>query len=150
MNSIYQHRQFGLAMLAIMIIPTLGLIAAVGLANQPAALPPLVIVLAVLISTMIIFGSLTVEVDARQISLYFGGGLLRRAVPVEQIRQVKVVRNPLWMGLGIHFFPGGIIYNVSGLDAVELTLQDGRLIRIGSDEPGALAKAIETSRRQTI
>jgi hypothetical protein len=34
------------------------------------------------------------------------------------------------------------VWNVSGLDAVELTLRSGRRFRIGTDEPEELAKAI--------
>ena len=38
--------------------------------------------------------------------------------------------------------PGGWIWNVSGLDAVELLLGDGRVLRVGTDEPEALSRAI--------
>jgi hypothetical protein len=35
------------------------------------------------------------------------------------------------------------LYNVGGLDAVEITLASGRMLRIGSDEPNALAAALQ-------
>jgi len=35
-----------------------------------------------------------------------------------------------------------VIYNASGFDAVELRMDDGRRIRIGTDEPHALAAAL--------
>lgn len=149
MNLIYQHKQFGQAMLVILIIPTLVLIAGVGVSRSPVVLLPLLIVLVVMTAAMFIFGSLTVEVYTGQVALYFGPGLLRRSIPLEQIAQVRIVRNPLWMGLGIHFFRGGVIYNVSGLDGIEITLDDGRLVRIGSDEPADLMRAIESAKQQS-
>jgi hypothetical protein len=42
--------------------------------------------------------------------------------------------------------PGGVIWNVSGFDAVELELDDGTRFRIGTDEPVALAAAIALAR----
>jgi hypothetical protein len=42
--------------------------------------------------------------------------------------------------------PGFRLYNVSGLDAVELHLKSGEIRRIGTDDPQGLAAAIEQSR----
>jgi hypothetical protein len=44
--------------------------------------------------------------------------------------------------VGIRLSPGGVLWNVSGLDAVELSLDGGRRFRVGTDEPRALAAAI--------
>ena len=49
---------------------------------------------------------------------------------------------PWWYGWGIHLTPRGWLYNVGGLDAVELALNNGRTLRIGSDEAAALARAL--------
>jgi hypothetical protein len=38
------------------------------------------------------------------------------------------------------------LFNVSGLDAVEVELVDGKRIRIGTDEPQALVAAIRARR----
>jgi len=146
MQTIYEHRQFGLVMLVILIVPTLGLAAAVVLSNQPAALLPLSVILVFMLFIIVTFGSLTVKVDTQQVLLYFGLGLLRRSFPLEQVTGARVVRNTLLMGLGIHFIRGGLIYNVSGLDGVEIILKDGRLARIGTDEPAALTRAIEQAK----
>ena len=42
-------------------------------------------------------------------------------------------------GWGIRWIPGGWLWNVSGLDGVELALVSGRRFRIGTDEPEQLA-----------
>lgn len=144
MKPIYEHTQFGSVILFIMLIPVLGLVAAVAVSDaQPAALIPAVIVTVFILFTMVIFGSLTVKVSPEHVLLHFGPGWPRRSIPVEQISGVRVVRNAAWMGLGIHFIHRGMIYNVSGLDGVEISLNNGRLVRIGTDEPAALARAVE-------
>jgi len=38
---------------------------------------------------------------------------------------------------------GGWMYNVWGLDAVELNLTSGKVFRIGTDEPAELLAAVE-------
>ncbi|HSD26575.1 MAG TPA: hypothetical protein VLL75_04680, partial [Vicinamibacteria bacterium] len=42
--------------------------------------------------------------------------------------------------------PGLLLWNVSGLDAVELALPEGKRFRIGTDEPGPLAGAITATK----
>jgi hypothetical protein len=37
-----------------------------------------------------------------------------------------------------------VLWNVSGLDAIEFDLRSGRRFRLGTDEPEALARALET------
>jgi hypothetical protein len=94
---------------------------------------------------LITFTTLTVQVDSNLVKLYFGIGVPRKALPLEVIRNLRVVRNSPLLGWGIHWFPSGWIYNVGGFEAVEIELKDGSRLRIGSDEADELAKAIEDS-----
>jgi hypothetical protein len=98
--------------------------------------------LAVLALVLLLFGSLTVEVDREAIRLRFGVGLVRKRIPLAGFRSWREVRNPWSAGWGIRLFPGGVLWNVSGLDAVELVLADGRRFRVGTDEPAELVRAI--------
>ena len=43
------------------------------------------------------------------------------------------VQNSWWHGWGIRFISGGSMYNVAGLEAVELLLASGKKFRIGTD-----------------
>jgi hypothetical protein len=61
---------------------------------------------------------------------------------VSRITDARPVRNPWYYGLGIHYTSDGWVFNVAGLDAVEIVLENGRKIRIGTDEPERLAAAI--------
>lgn len=88
------------------------------------------------------FGWLRVEVGEGRVRLRYGIGLIRKEIPLRDVGEVQPVRNPWYYGWGIRLIPGGWLYNVSGLDAVELRREGGGRTRIGTDEPQALAAAI--------
>ncbi|HSM02323.1 MAG TPA: hypothetical protein VK960_07805 [Acidimicrobiia bacterium] len=88
------------------------------------------------------FSTLTVIVDGDQVRAYFGRGWPRRAISRREVTAVRAVRNKWWYGLGIRVIPGGTLWNVWGLDAVELQLESGRVFRIGTDEIDALVAAL--------
>jgi len=91
---------------------------------------------------LVLFGTMTVSVDDSAVEVRFGIGVIRKRVYLADIEACRIVRNPWYYGWGIHFIPGGILYNASGLSAVELQLMSGRLVRIGSGEPDVLAAAL--------
>jgi hypothetical protein len=92
------------------------------------------------------FFSLTVEIEKNALTCRFGVGLIRKDIPLSEVSHVSAVLNPWWVGWGIRWIPGQYwVWNVSGFQAVELTLKDGSRFRIGTDEPEALVHAIELS-----
>jgi len=103
---------------------------------------PFVVIAIVTTVILLLFVTLTVTVDDTAIEARFGIGLIGKRVPFDRIRSCQVVRNPWYYGWGIHFIPGGILYNASGLSAIELRLTNGRCVRIGSGEPDVLAAAL--------
>ena len=105
--------------------------------------PVTLVVLAVLLATLAIFPFMTVEVDGRTFSIAFGRGLARTAWPIDELHAWRAVRNPWWYGWGIHYIPGGWLYNVSGSCAVEIELAGGRRARIGTDDPAGLVAALD-------
>ena len=131
----YRHTQISSILIGILL-----LVATITVAVQPTrwSLPLLLPALVVLL----LFGWLTVTVDEGAVALRFGVGLIRRRIPLTTIETWDVVRNPWWYGWGIRVYPGGILYNVAGLSAVQIGLADGRRLRIGSDEPDALAAVL--------
>jgi len=138
----YFHRQWGLITFAIVPI-LLAFILLVEASNR--GLPDVVLVaICVLLGlVLIIFSSMTIQVNENEICWYFGPGIFRKRVLLEEIDACTKVRNPIWMGFGIHGFGTGWIYNVSGLLGVELALKSGAFIRLGTDEPNYLVHAIE-------
>lgn len=113
--------------------------------ETPGLLP--VVTAAVLASVMVLFSSLTVTVGEGAMRVLFGPGLIRRTIPLRRIREVHVVRTPWYYGWGIRWTPDGPLWNVSGLDGVELRFDDGRRFRVGSDEPNRLADALRRAMR---
>jgi len=93
------------------------------------------------------FSVLTIVVGPDTIDWSFRSGFWRKRLRLEDLAEVRPVRNRWWYGWGIHLTPQGWLYNVRGLSAVELRTRAGRRYRIGSDEPEVLAA--EISRRLT-
>ena len=75
---------------------------------------------------------------------HFGPGLWSYRLPLAEIRDVGIVRNRWWNGWGIRMAPGFRLYDVSGLDAVELRVGPNDIRRIGTDDPQGLAQALKT------
>lgn len=121
----------------------LGVVGVVLLSQENEAGYIVILVTAIQGFALSLFHALTVTVDANELVAKFGIGLIRFQYITTDIESVEQVRNPWYYGWGIKKYPGGWLYNVAGLDAVEITLRDGRRRRIGSDEPDALLKAIE-------
>ncbi|NER33375.1 MAG: hypothetical protein F6J93_04805 [Oscillatoria sp. SIO1A7] len=90
----------------------------------------------------ILFGTLTVEIDESKISCWFGFGLIRKEFLLAEVTDAVAVKNLWFYGWGIRYIPRGWMFNVSGLDAVEITSTSGKHFRIGTDEPRKLESAI--------
>lgn len=139
MDAHYRHTQVGWVML-VAAAATVGIGWAVAPGEASAAVwLPMLLVAALLVFG---FGTLTVEVSGEAIRLWFGVGLIRKRIPLREVRSWRELRNPWYTGWGIRMGPGGVLWNVSGYDAVQLELGDGKRFRIGTDEPGELVSAI--------
>ncbi|WP_298252757.1 hypothetical protein [Bradyrhizobium sp.] len=143
----YHHTQSGTTLLAsCTAIGVAGGVIAWQISGQPATLIAMLIVLA---GISAVFHSLTVKVEGRELSWYFGFGFWTYRLGLDEIRSVSVARNRWQNGLGIRKAPGFTLYNVSGLDAVELKLKSGEIRRIGTDDPKGLAAALNAAMRAT-
>ena len=109
-----------------------------------------VAVLIILVAVAVIFSSLTVEVNGNELRCNFGPGFWTYRLSLNEIETVTVVRNHWWNGFGIRTRPGFRLYNVSGLDAVELRLRSSDIRRIGTDDPQGLADALKSPARGAV
>ena len=100
-------------------------------------------VFVILVICIILFASLTVIVNGNIIEIRFGVGLIKKQFSLEKIQSCAVVKNRWWYGWGIRIIPKGWLFNVSGLDAVELSMRNGKTYRIGSDESQKLCEVIQ-------
>ena len=127
-------------------VAALGLGAAVcllfGIAfNAPDARLTLFVLAAVLGICAILFSSLTIELSEGWLSWRFGPGWLRKQVAIAEIKNVMVTKTRFLHGWGVHFTRNGRLYNVSGFDAVQITLKSGKSFLLGTDEPEQLRSA---------
>lgn len=133
----YRHTQPGTVLRVIYLIITAWLLMTAVLFTWL-----LYIVVGMMSLVFLLFHSLTVTIDDVFIRVSFGPGLLRKRIPLSRVVSCRPVRNRLWYGFGIRYIFDGWMWNVSGMDAVQLTYEDGHHFRIGTDEPEALAAAI--------
>ena len=133
----YKHTQFGWVMVGLVGAVIL-LLLVIGFSEIKGVLPALVILGLVLL----LFYALTVEIDSERIRFRFGIGVVRKSIPLEHIVSCKPVQNHWFCGWGIRWWGRGWLYNVSGFQAVELELNTGKRLRIGTDEPESLVQAI--------
>ena len=92
---------------------------------------------------IVLLGRFTVEVGEGRIEWRFGLiGRPRWSVALADVKVVETTRTRWCEGWGIRRTRRGWLYNASGFGAVELRLRDGRVIRLGSDEPDRLRSFI--------
>ena len=95
---------------------------------------------------VVALSSLTVIVESGWIAARFRFGWPERRIDLHRVAVARTVRNRWWYGLGIRKIPRGWMYNVWGLDAVELDLDADRVFRIGTADADRLLAAVEAER----
>lgn len=86
-----------------------------------------------------------IKVSKTEVLWSFGLGFPRKKLLISDISTIERVTNKWWYGWGIRkVITGGWLYNVYGLQAVEITTDEGKQIRLGTDEPKKLYKVLET------
>jgi hypothetical protein len=147
----YKHTQIGYLMIAI----TMSVLAIFAWAQISARAEvqsydsgsnfALTTFMALILFILTSFMTLTVSLDENNLLLKFGYGIFRKRIAIREIVSVARVKNRWYYGWGIRvcFWPKMWIFNVSGLDAVELRMKNGNVYRIGTDEPIVLEAAIK-------
>ncbi len=138
----YKHTQIGYLMIGVMVALLLyfGVIFMVA-DSDPVLVPVLSVILLIIAS----FATLTVSIDGSYLRVKFGYGIFSKSFALSEIVSVKSVKNRGYNGWGIRFWwkPRMMILNVSGFDAVEIHMRNGKIYRIGTDEPKKLESAIK-------
>ncbi|MGB2790991.1 MAG: hypothetical protein WBC29_00355 [Candidatus Moraniibacteriota bacterium] len=149
----YKHTQIGYLMLVVLLI-VLGLFVRVYISAlvEPPSVDsgPNFAISAVMVFILFVlasFATLTVLIDENFLRIKFGCGIFSKKFALDQIASVKSVKNRWYYGWGIRLWlwPKMWIYNVSGFDAVEITLKNGKVYRIGTDVPEELEVAVKRS-----
>ena len=146
----YKHTQIGYLMLAV----TLAVLVFFAWAHiTSSAEPPSVdsgtnfavtTIMALILFILVSFVSLQVIIDGKYLRIKFGYGIYQKKFLLNDVMSAKTVKNHWYYGWGIRgwLWPKMCIYNVSGFDAVEIKLKNGKIYRIGTDEPKKLEQVI--------
>ncbi len=114
--------------------------------TNPPDIVTYIILVIVFASILLIFFGMKVSVDETKIKVSFGIGLISITIKINEIKSVEIVRNPWYYGWGIRFIPHGMLYNITGKQAIELKFKNSKkIIRIGSAHPEELKNAIEAN-----
>jgi len=137
----YKHTQTGYLIIVVLI----ALVLLFGSILSTTDFEP--IVFAIMLFSLLIlisFTTLKVMIDENYLRIKFGYGIFRKSFPLNEVVSARTVRNHWYYGWGIRLWlwPKMLIFNVSGLDAVEIRMENGKIYRIGTDEPKELESAI--------
>lgn len=102
---------------------------------------PLGVVTLILGAALGAFGRMEVRVEDRTLTVCQAFGLLRRRVPLEMIRDVRPLRIP-WYLMGIKWHRGSWWWSVAPGEGLELLLEGGKALVVGTDDPRNLAAAL--------
>jgi hypothetical protein len=137
----YEHTQIGhviiWSLLAIILIVS-------GFAGLSHREIPLVVSI-ILLVCLVLFYKLRITIEDETLCASFGPGIIRKRVRLVEIVGCEPIRIRWWYGWGIHLTPFGWLYNVSGLDAVAITLRAGRKFALGTDDPHGLLAALRAA-----
>ena len=147
----YKHTQIGYLMLFVTLAV---LVLFVGVYIIASAEPPstdsgpnflITAIMALILAILASFTALTVSIDRAYLRIKFGYGIFTKMFSLNQIASARSVKNRWYYGWGVKvwFSPYMWIYNVSGFDAVEIIMRNGKIYRIGTDTPRELEAAIK-------
>lgn len=92
----------------------------------------------------LLFFKMKTVLDDSHINISYGIGLIQKKIKLDGVKAVRVVRNRWYYGLGIKILKNGTLYNIHGLNAVELELKKKpKIIRIGTGDPQKLKFEID-------
>ena len=139
---IYDHTQKSIGITTTSLVIAGLILTALAFYTGLSLLFSLVFIITLLI--ILIFTSLTIQICNGQLSWYFGPGFWKKEIELREIVSVHTIRIKWYYGFGIRLIPTGWMYNVSGLDAVQIKLKNSKIITLGKDEPEKLLNSLES------
>jgi hypothetical protein len=91
------------------------------------------------------FYALTVHVSAGKLKFWFGIGLIRKTYPFAEIQSTRALKDPWYYFWGIKTIPGGWLYAAAPGEALEIVLQDGKIIHVGTNQSKQLKEALDAA-----
>lgn len=149
----YRRGQFGHILAGIfalgIVLTMAGTFLHKGGGTAPRADRSLLLAEGLLVAAFLIFTRMTICVTEGFVEARFGLGLLKKRVPLDEIADVEETHIP-WYALGIKRIQGGWAWGVAPGPALDLRLNNGRVVRIGTDDPDGLFGALEKATGRTL
>ncbi len=147
MENVYRSTQFGTVIVASLVGSA---IFTVALSLLTYWHPVATFIVIILLLCAALFHSLTIEINASELRCFFGFGIVSKRFPLSEIAAAVPVRNRWYYGWGIRLSLSGWMFNVSGLEAIELRLKSGIRFRIGTDKSQEVADVINRLKSGSI
>ena len=141
----YKHSQFGwVIVLGLLLVGVMATLTAVGQQSDPIEGFRIRLGMSLLIlPCMLLFYCLRTTVTDKDVTVVFGIGMVRKTILLDDIEQCEPKKKQFVLGWGLRYRWDYTLWNVSGLDSVELTFKNkNRKFRIGTDQPDELCEAI--------
>src|SRR3989344_2248682 len=102
-------------------------------------------IMVLILFILALFTTLTASIDENCLRIKFGYGIFRKKFLLSEIVSAKQVKNHWYYGWGIRLWlwPKVWIYNVSGFDAIEIIMKNGKVYRIGTNTTSELEATIK-------
>lgn len=139
----YRHTQVGILPIMLWLTVTASCVV-MGLSSHLAALWITGVILAIVGLGM---SFLTTTVTPGHVEVVFGPKLYRRRIAVADIISAEPARSSPWEGWGVRITGEGLLYNITGDEAVRIHLRSGKQLRIGTDDVTGLVAAITAAVR---
>ena len=136
----YRHTQVGY--LIIVVIAAVMVAIGIILANNSISWIAIGVLIVIAIA-LVLFSSLTVIIREDELEARFGPGLVHKRFKLSEIESCQVVKIPCYYGWGMRYTPHGKLFRVSGFQAIEIKLRNGKRFNIGTDVPQELETAIQ-------
>ena len=141
----YTEKQIGW----IVIVPILGILVLLFMSyinqwgNNPISYSGLLIISLIFIISLLLFFQMKTSVNSQKIQISYGIGLIKKTIRINEIENIIIVRNKWYYGIGIRMLKNGWLYNIQGLNAIELKMKNSKsIIRIGTADGKKLKKEI--------
>ena len=109
--------------------------------TNPIPLVGYVVITFILLSFLILFYRLRIEIDQQSIHIIFGIGIVHIRIEFDEILEVNAAKTSWYQGLGIRITSEGMLYNIHGSGSVKILYSKSRnkhTIQLGSANPNSL------------
>jgi hypothetical protein len=144
----YEKTQIGWFMIILfsIVLVSLTICYLMKIGNHPLPLNAYISLTTLFVFVSLVFYRLKIRVDNSGIHIIYGIGLVHIKIKPEKILKVTLVKTPWYLGLGIRVTDKGMLYNIQGQNAVEISYVKGKVktVQIGSNDALALKHFIAT------